>query len=152
MEGVIARAGRLTVRNKGDGFEVRSVVGPWGSFVSSAECALPAMRCPVAAPADTSGARDAHWDTPDFLAGVPAARGLGFIKAASHMPYFLPTVSTSVSFRAGPVAVCVSSWVPLALYLDLVRAQDYADTGCQRRPCLCCAVVYGDIGAFSPWA
>lgn len=92
---------------------MRSVVVSWASFVSLAERALPAMRCPVA-PADNSGAREAHWDTPDSLAGALAARGLEFIQAVSHMPCRLPAsrFPQVCRFEPGRLPPCVSEQAP----------------------------------------
>lgn len=124
---------------KRGGFQVRSVVGPWDAFrVSLAECALPAMRCSVAAPVDTSGARDAqHWDTPDFLAGVLEARALEFIKADSHMPHRLPAVFPHrcvVSSRAG-CRVCVLEQAPARLCTLPLNTSDLSRGATRLRRC-----------------
>jgi hypothetical protein len=135
------RVGGLPATRKGYGFEVRSMVVSWPSFVSVAECALPAMRCPVPIPGDSSGARDAHWDTPDFLAGDLAARVLEFIRAVSHIPCRL----SANRFHKGGVVSSRPGYrvrlsrLPRALYLDLSQM----GTGqCRCRfptcPRLCC--------------
>lgn len=165
---VIARAGRLSVSEEGDGPGRQPMVRFRGLFVSpSTKYALGAVRCPT----DRPGARDAHIGIHEsFLAGV-LAKGTGIDYAASHMPPRLPAVSTRLLlFRAGPVAACDSGRLPLSpgvFSLSVARrAQYYAGAGFVVLPGWatlflphCCPhlrcdalPVHNGTGAFSPWA
>lgn len=109
----MTRVGCLSVVNKeGDDFGVQSVVWLWSFFVSPVKYASGATRCPT----DLLGARDERIGIHEtFPAGV-LARGTGIDYAVSHMPHRLPSVFPHkglLLFRAGPVAACVSSRLPL---------------------------------------
>lgn len=95
----------------GDDLGVQSVVWLWGFFVSSVKYASGAMRRPT----DPPGARDAHIGIHEtFLAGV-LARGSGIDYAVSHIHLACqPFSHKGLLFRAGPVAACVSSRLPLS--------------------------------------
>lgn len=142
----------------GDDLGVQSVVWLWGFFVSSVKYVSGAMRRPT----DPPGARDAHIGIHEtFLAGV-LARGSGIDFAVSHCHLACqPFSHRGLLFRAGPVAACISSRLPLSPVASYGRKSTQVRIlrgwatffPSQRRPhkrCMRCAAVHNDAGTFSP--